>query len=113
MAKIEANNAIGAIKGIFGLGIENAAGYGAKTTFLGKTGSSLTSGLEFGSNLWQEKDLSKAFVKTYGQDDKFQMGKFAGGVIGTYTGLRFGMGALRGTLTDGQGNLDIPGIPFI
>ena len=42
MAKIEANNAIGAIKGIFGLGIENAAGYGAKTTFLGKTGSSLT-----------------------------------------------------------------------
>lgn len=113
MARIEANNAIGAIKGILGLGIENAAGYGTKTTFLGKTGSSLTSGLEFGSNLMQEKDLSKAFVKTFGADDKFQTGKFIGGAVGTYTGLRFGMGAIRGTLTDGQGNLDVPGIPFI
>ena len=52
-------------------------------------------------------------IDTFGKDNEFMLGKAVGGVVGGITGLRAGMGVMRGTFTDGQGNFDAPGIPLI
>ena len=65
-----------------------------------------------------EQALKDTFIKKYknqaGEDvEELMWGKAIGGVIGTTAMLRAGLGAARGTFTDGQGNFDAPGIPLI
>lgn len=57
--------------------------------------------------------LSNAFEKMYNKEGKFLYSKAALGFAGAALGIRTGMGALRGAFTDGEGNIDLPGIPFI
>lgn len=73
----------------------------------------LFSPVELGYRILSSGDVPKSISKTYEKDKEFMLGKAIGGVVGGITGLRAGMGAMRGTFTDGQGNFDAPGIPLI
>lgn len=84
-------------------------------------GASLVGGLaspyvalhEAYKNRKTENALSNAFEKMYNKNGKFLYSKASLGFAGAALGIRTGMGALRGAFTDGEGNIDLPGIPFI
>lgn len=81
--------------------------------FFENIGSALMSPVELGYRTLSSGDVTKSVTKTFGKDNEFMLGKAVGGVVGGITGLRAGMGVMRGTFTDGQGNFDAPGIPLI
>ena len=57
--------------------------------------------------------LSNAFEKMYNENGKFLYSKAGLGIAGAALGIRAGMGAIRGAFTDGEGSIDLPGIPFL
>lgn len=61
-------------------------------------------------NIQLGKD-GKQLTKKVGKG--FRWGKLAGSVWAAGTALSIGGGAIRGALTDKNGNFDLPGIPFI
>ena len=83
-------------------------------------GASLVGGLaspyvalhEAYKNRKTDNALSNAFEKMYNKNGKLLYSKVGLGFAGAALGLRTGMGALRGAFTDGEGNIDLPGIPF-
>lgn len=95
---------------------------------------------EMGVRMWKDQSLGDAFTSTFydevsdevikdakgveklGKDGKkltkkvgkgFRWGKLAGSVWAAGTALSVAGGAVRGALTDKNGNFDIPGIPMI
>ena len=103
-----------AINAILKNGVEASSKYGSQGRgVFGNAGSALLSPLEFATRAVNEGDITKAMIDTFGKDNEFMLGKAVGGVVGGITGLRAGMGVMRGTFTDGQGNFDAPGIPLI
>lgn len=102
-----------AINALYKSGVEIASKYGAKDRgVFSNIGSALLSPLELVNQVYNKKDIAQGFASTYGKDKNFMTGKAVGGVVGGIFGMRVGMGALRGGFTDGQGNIDFPGIPF-
>ena len=57
--------------------------------------------------------LSNAFEQMYNEKGKFLYSKAGLGIAGAALGIRAGMGAIRGAFTDGEGSIDLPGIPFL
>ena len=53
------------------------------------------------------------FEKMYNENGKFLYSKAGLGIAGAALGIRAGMGAIRGAFTDGEGSIDLPGIPFL
>lgn len=103
-----------AINALYKAGVSIASKYGAKDRgFFSNVGSALLSPLELSYRTYRTGNIGEGFAKTYGKDQTFMLGKAVGGVVGGVVGLRVGLGALRGGFTDGQGNIDVPGIPLI
>lgn len=98
----------------------NALKGAADALHLADMGKMLKKGYKYGTaNNGQYKDgfkqaTNEVFFNGKGISmDNADYAAIAGGAVGGMIGLRAGMGALRGTFTDSNGNLDLPGIPFI
>lgn len=74
------------------------------------------SGFEFARQVANGGKMDATFNKMFREGGeaagKLRAGKLALAAAGTMGVMRAAAGAVRGAFTDGQGNIDLPGIPF-
>lgn len=110
-------------RNMYSKGVKKSLEANASEDLIDKGIGYMFSGGEFAGRYAQEgttfeQALKDTFIKKYknqaGEDvEELMWGKAIGGAVGTTFMLRAGIGAARGAFTDGQGGLDVPGIPLI
>lgn len=74
------------------------------------------SGFDFMRRVAEGEGIDKSFNKLFREGGKeagkLRTGRLGLAAVGTMGILRGTYGAVKGAFTDGQGNIDLPGIPF-
>lgn len=80
-------------------------------TLANETG--LDSGYRMLGRALENGEWKQEFRNEFYNGDQFRYAHATAGLAGGMIGLRAGYGALKGTVSDSNGNMDIAGIPFI
>lgn len=114
MPEVNSNEAINKL----GTFIENQAGRyeAAGAGYADKIIGGGMSGFDFMRRVANNEGIDKSFNKLFREGGeaagKLRHGKLALAAAGTMGIMRGAYGAVKGAFTDGQGNIDLPGIPF-
>lgn len=106
---LDSNEAINSINGFVEMGAHMYYGKQGLGDAFNNTFTQETDEFEMNDDKTIKKDKNGNAIKKR----KMKMGRLLGSAWATYTVGATAFGAVRGALSDGQGNLDIKGIPFI